>query len=672
MQKDVMNKINLLVEMSGTPNNYDTLEEELHLLEKKIEKQKEKVRNLKKSVAENSYIKSSDRIIDENIKISIENKLEYYKEQLEKTANQIAKYLQEETTLHDEITTLEQEKNELNKFLQSLELKVKTIGSKDKAVYDFYVKLIEETSENVEKVSIELKETRTSYESFCELLDNLGNNREELETKIKNEKERLEEINRFLANPNSYIDQTSKQNDEKLLDNLMDELEEMEHRKREILKDPAYLAHEAITLLVSENFHGALLKTKEIVDNVVNVPYMDTDNNDLEEILENAINKRDTLATEIENKNYEGQAMEIVTKRIDYLAKKKKEIEQKILLLRDTIKKMDVEDIKELLEDVTLAKNTRENLKKDMKEYQKVMDMNKEFKTPKKEASLRAAYKKKEEEYNAVDKMVLAFEKNLEDLVLTSSKLEEQDLVSLEEEVKEIEKEIRELKKAEIMRAQAKDILAVEKDKEMLKQLNDDVEHIYRRQKYNQKPSEILDEIELTLGSMSPNNKEKDDTKEDYVNLNDYRISLEAEATNEKEDVKEEPENEEEIKDSEKTTTEQANIEEEIPKPVILEETEQLLFPEEPTKEALAPVEEKKENSAEPSKEERLKVISIELLEPQANSQEEEKTEPMILEEPEKLDKAEELARENPLPENIADDEYISFNSLLEEGEDKK
>ena len=96
-----------------------------------------------------------------------------------------------------------------------------------------------------------------------------------------------------------------------------------------------------------------------------------------------------------------------------------------------------------------------------------------------------------------------------------------------------------------------------------------------------------------------------------------------------------------------------------------------MLFPEEPTKEALAPVEEKKENTAEPSKEERLKVISIELLEPQANSQEE-KTEPMILEEPEKLDKAEELARENPLPENIADDEYISFNSLLEEGEDKK
>ena len=51
MQKEVIDKINLLVEMSGTPNNYDTLEEELHLLEKKIENQKEKVRNLKKSVA---------------------------------------------------------------------------------------------------------------------------------------------------------------------------------------------------------------------------------------------------------------------------------------------------------------------------------------------------------------------------------------------------------------------------------------------------------------------------------------------------------------------------------------------------------------------------------------------------------------------------------------------
>ncbi len=645
MQKEVIDKINLLVEMSGTPNNYDTLEEELHLLEKKIEKQKEKVRNLKKSVAENSYIKSSDRIIDENIKIGIENKIEFYNGQLAKIESQIAKQLKEEQAAHDEVTSYEQEKNELTSFLKSLELKIKTIGSKDKTVYDFYVKLIDETKDNINRVNESLKEARASYESFCEMLERLGNNREDLTNKMASEKERLEEINRFLANPNSYIDQTAKQSDEKMVDELMDELEEMEHRKREILKDPAYLSHEAITYLIGENYPGALMKIKEIVNYLLELPYMDTDNRELSEILENATNKRDDLANEIENKNYESQAMEIVDQRVNYLTNKKKELEQKILLLRDTIKKMDVEEIKQLLEAVSLAKKTREQLKDDMKEYQQVIEANKEFKTPKKEASLRAAYKKKEEEYNFVDKIVLSFEKDLEGLVLNSSKLEEQDLVSLEEQIKEIDKEIKELKKAEMMRIQTKDILAVEKDKETLKELNDDVEHIKQRQKYNQKPSEIFDEIELSIGSINTLPENKEEPKEDYVDLNDYRISLNPEeaaeevpsVTNEAEITLEPP----------KVEPPKEEVIEEIPEPVILEETEELSLPEEPEIiiSDVSKVEEKPVKSAD---NERFKVISVE---------------PLDIAEPPK-------AEENkPIETNLPEDEYISFNNLLEEDE---
>ena len=477
------------------------------------------------------------------------------------------------------------------------------------------------------------------------MLEKLGNNREDLTNKMVSEKERLTEINRFLANPNSYIDQTAKQSDEKMVDELMDELEEMEHRKREILKDPAYLSHEAITYLIGENYPGALMKIKEIVNYLLELPYMDTDNRELSEILENATNKRDDLANEIENKNYESQAMEIVDQRVNYLTNKKKELEQKILLLRDTIKKMDVEEIKQLLEAVSLAKKTREQLKDDMKEYQQVIEANKEFKTPKKEASLRAAYKKKEEEYNFVDKIVLSFEKDLEGLVLNSSKLEEQDLVSLEEQIKEIDKEIKELKKAEMMRIQTKDILAVEKDKETLKELNDDVEHIKQRQKYNQKPSEIFDEIELSIGSINTLPENKEEPKEDYVDLNDYRISLNPEeATEEVPSVT----NEAEITlEPPKVEPPKEEVIEEIPEPVILEETEELSLPEEPEIiiSDVSKVEEKPVKSAD---NERFKVISVE---------------PLDIAEPPK-------AEENkPIETNLPEDEYISFNNLLEEDE---
>ena len=315
---------------------------------------------------------------------------------------------------------------------------------------------------------------------------------------------------------------------------------------------------------------------------------------------------------------------------------------------------MDVEEIKQLLEAVSLAKKTREQLKDDMKEYQQVIEANKEFKTPKKEASLRAAYKKKEEEYNFVDKIVLSFEKDLEGLVLNSSKLEEQDLVSLEEQIKEIDKEIKELKKAEMMRIQTKDILAVEKDKETLKELNDDVEHIKQRQKYNQKPSEIFDEIELSFGSMDIQSEENELSNEDYVNLNDYRISLNPEeekteevssVTNEAEITLESPKEE---------------VIEEIPEPVILEETEELSLPEDITleNEIVSVKEDNSQVEIEPDEEERFRVISIEPLESQAET-----SEPSILEKPKDL----KIEQEPIIEENKNNEEYISFENILEE-----
>ena len=55
MRKEIIDKIHLLVSMSDTPNNYEMLQEELLLLEKRIEVQKDKVRALKKGISENDF-----------------------------------------------------------------------------------------------------------------------------------------------------------------------------------------------------------------------------------------------------------------------------------------------------------------------------------------------------------------------------------------------------------------------------------------------------------------------------------------------------------------------------------------------------------------------------------------------------------------------------------------
>ena len=149
MQKDIIQKIELLVEMTDTNNHYESLKEELDVLEKEIETQKSKISRLKKSMSDSKYMNASDRIIDENIKIGLENKIEAYEKDLSDVLAEIENVSQEEEDFHQMVLDLENEINTSKHFLESLELKIKTIGSKDKSVYSFYEDLIDITTKEI-------------------------------------------------------------------------------------------------------------------------------------------------------------------------------------------------------------------------------------------------------------------------------------------------------------------------------------------------------------------------------------------------------------------------------------------------------------------------------------------------------------------------------------------
>jgi len=146
MQKDIIKKIDLLVEMSDTNNTFSALEEELKILELDIKKQKDALKELTKSMVDTKYMKASDRIIDENIKISLENKIANYKKQLVLIKKKIEDISEEEEGSHQRILEIEEEKKTAKRFLDSLELKLKTVGSKDRSVFSFYETLIDNTA----------------------------------------------------------------------------------------------------------------------------------------------------------------------------------------------------------------------------------------------------------------------------------------------------------------------------------------------------------------------------------------------------------------------------------------------------------------------------------------------------------------------------------------------
>ena len=71
MKKEILEKIDLLVEMSGSTNSYENLQEEYTTLLQEIEHKKSQLKVLKRTVSSSKYIKSNERITDENINKAI-------------------------------------------------------------------------------------------------------------------------------------------------------------------------------------------------------------------------------------------------------------------------------------------------------------------------------------------------------------------------------------------------------------------------------------------------------------------------------------------------------------------------------------------------------------------------------------------------------------------------
>ena len=167
------------------------------------------------------------------------------------------------------------------------------------------------------------------------------------------------------------------------------------------------------------------------------------------------------------------------------------------------------------------------------------------------------------------------------------------------------------------------EILAIEKDKDTLKELCEDVEAVTHRKKYKQLPNEIYDEIEMLLNDNQPSQL----VSASNVNLEDYRI----------EDVKTE-----ELSEihEEKNVEEPKNIIEPITVTSIedIEDHETVKFPPRVSKD---------------EKKDLLKVVSIESLE-----------EPKPKEEPKKEENFANL--DDFMINDFNANEYISFNDLLD------
>lgn len=659
MTNDLLVKIDTLIEMSKSTSNYDTLKAELIEIQADIDLKKKEMEDLRLSIKDEKYIKASDRIIDENIKVSLELKIQKLEANLKKSEKELKKILKEEETSHQTMLTWEEKVSKLTKLLSVLNEKLNSLNKSDKETREYYQNLISETEKKLESAELQVTETKEEYLSVSRKLTDFTNDVTKLKTSIQEEKEKLSKTIESLLNNESYIDQNKKNEDEKRLNHLRTKIEELQTRKEEILKDPSLIGNEAKELLIEDDRTGCLAKVRELVTIVKKLPFMELDNSSevnkiLKEALETASLERDEYASYIESKQYNGNDTKIVKDRQKYLEEQKQELEEELTELKNKIKQIDTVKVKEINSLLSAATVIEETLKKELNEYKIVIEEEKENESPKKKAVLLASYKKKEEELAIIEEMISAYENEMEDLMLYSKELEIESIGKINEKINKIEKSLKDVAKKVMVSGRATDVLAVESDKNKLKELNDKINAINERKKYKETPSEIYDEIEMALGAFL-----EEESKNIIEDPNDFRItedltpSIEDFTRVEKnKNVIEEKENLEErinidwdddIKVSEEAPIVMTEVENPTPEIIsnpIIEETITPL-------EEIKPMDFSILDSVQIPVTERLKVINIEDLENQT-------------EEPKEIENQSDV-----MISDFKDDDYIDFDSII-------
>ena len=500
MKNKIMNQIELLLEMSGTSNTYETIKEELSSLDMEIDGLKETLKRLKKENSLNDYFLQNERVIDENIKIGVENRIRSLKEELNTLEEQIVKYTEKESSMHQEIENLKLEKSHLEEFAFSIETKAKTISKSD-STYSFYDEMMTKACADKEELLSKITHEEELYHNLLKEIESLGTKKASLLSKLEENNKELEKVSNSLLNKLSYEDTTRKKQDEKLIDEYASNLEALETHKLNLLQDPAYLAHEASNYIIDGKEEKALEIIKELVESINNMPYMTMSLNNVDELLKTKEKERYEFATTIDKKNYETKTPVAIQQRLSLLKSEITDTTNKINDAKKEIKNIDEKKIPNLVTMLETIKNAKKTLEEEIATYQTCLTKNQEYKTPKKQAMLKSALVKKGQDLDQTKEIYNKFMRELEDLVIASKNIEAGTLTALNNKMSSLIKEKESLEKNLLLRDNTVDILEMQKDKDLLKALNDETEALKERKKYPKTASEIYDEIEMNLGT---------------------------------------------------------------------------------------------------------------------------------------------------------------------------
>lgn len=525
MQTEVFNNIDTLIEMSGLSSNAEEINTELITLKRQIKNKNNEIEDLKSIMTDTRYFNASNELVDKNIEISLKNKISRLNRKLKNIENELEEINISEIKLHTEIKELKNKLDDNKKYVTVLEEKATNSTSND-----YFKNLLKQEKDNVEALTKTLDEKTEEHQKVLKELDLTNLAIEELKNKVTNEESRLNDILDSLNNPNAYIDEDLKANDEEKLKSLENELESLEKRELELLTDANIIGLDAKELIARQDIENGLSKVKELVTIVKSKPYMDiTSQGILDEELEKKESLRIELSNLIDSKTYKSANIEAIKERITYITNDITKNNEEVAKIENEINKIDEFVNNEIGSKITSLEQEINKSNRSLKEYRAMLKNSNSLKT---RTNIENAISKKEKENDVLDKILLSYKENLLDKIKESNTLSEK-IVEIKSKNNNYETELEELQKVNLVNFHTKDLIEEEKDKEELKKLNEEISLLKERRKYDKSPNEIYDQIEMLLATVKPISKPKEEisSKLDIDSLFDSTPEIKEENT---------------------------------------------------------------------------------------------------------------------------------------------
>ncbi len=519
MQNDVLAKIDTLIQMSDCQSDINALRIQLSELEKTITKKENELKLIKNSINEDKYYDESAEIVDKNIEISLNKKIKNLKKSLIDIESQLSDELAKENELNLKLEQLKKEIEEKENFLDILDEKIEMLSNDEKENFE---NLKIETKEKLEKAKKQYNSKKKCYDKIQGKLEVLSFSKSEFERKIEDESSKLIDVKANLLNKRNYINNDLKAEDDQKISDLSKEISTLKKEKLELEDNPLMIAEKAKEYLNDEDYTGTLKEIEKLKNIILKQAYMDVEglnaSENLNIELENAKAKRDEFASMINSKNYESVDTTLIKDRLSYIKEIKENCIKSIDEIKEKIKNIDNIELDDLCKRINYCENEAETLKKKIDEFKN--GINDEELSLSRKVSLQTSLIKKEEELENIQKLMSSYRKDRNSLIITSFNLEKNEISKLEQRVEQINEEIKKLNKLVSSTNKSKDTIAIENDKNYLKELNENIKAIKKRQSFDKSPNEIYKEIELLLGKNINSIDNNDTNIEDNLNEN--------------------------------------------------------------------------------------------------------------------------------------------------------